>query len=147
MSTQLSGYKMADMRNTDSGMFYWAVDFAVLGITFFVSWMLFSVGSVIDLAIHLAAYSIIVLLFVRVFNRVAGYYIKLVGEASRKILGNGTGILVGTCVVLLLEKQFSASGQLIFAIIFASVMAFFVLGTLSPIVRKTPIVHRRSSSF
>ena len=109
--------------------------------------MLFSVGSGSELVKHLAAYSTIVLVFVHISNKVAVHYIKLTGEASRKILGNGTGILIGTCVVLLIEKQLSSPGQLIVAVLFSSIMAFFILGTLSPVVGKKPFMDKRSSSF
>ena len=138
---------MSDIRNTDSGIFYWVVDFTVLSVTFFISWMFFSVGLGIDLFAHLTAYSIILLAFVHTCRRVVDNNVKSMGEASRKILGNGTGILIGTCLVLLIEMQLSAPGQMLAAILFSSVMAFFILGTLSPVVRKTPTVHKRSSSF
>lgn len=139
---------MPDMRNTDSDIFFWVVDFLILSVTFFISWMLLSIEPKAELlVIHLVGYSTILLASILICKRIAVGNMKSIGEASRQILANGAGILIGTCVMLLLELKFSANDQILVAVIFSSLMAFFVLGTLSPIVGKTPIVHKRSSSF
>lgn len=134
--------KMADIRNTDPRVLNRVVDFVVLGVTFFVSCMLFSIEPGSTLFLQIIAYSTILLVCVRLCKRAIVSYNRSIGEASRQILGNAGGILIGTCAVLLLEILFSASGQIIVAVIFSSVMVFFILGTLSPIVHKTPIVHK-----
>ena len=138
---------MSGIWNTDPRVLNLVVDFVVLGVTFFVSCMLFSIEPGGTLFLQIIAYSTILLVCVRFCKRAIVSYNRSIGEVSRQILGNGTGILVGTCAVLLLEKLFSVGGQIIAAVIFSSVMTFFIMGTLSPIVHKTPIVHKKSSSF
>ncbi|NNE62976.1 MAG: hypothetical protein HKN34_02725 [Gammaproteobacteria bacterium] len=135
------------MRNSDPRIVNWVIDFVVLGVTFFVSCLLFSAVQGQALIFQTLAYSSILLICVRLSKRTIVAYKKSVGEASRQILGNGAGILFGTCIMLVLEKLISASSEVFVAIIFSSVMAFFVLGTLSPIVHKAPIMHKKSSSF
>ena len=88
------------------------------------------------------AYSTILLVCVRLSKRVVTSYNKSISETSRQILGNATGIFVGTCVVLLLQILLSISAEIMVAVVLSSVMAFFILGTLSPIVHKTPIAHK-----
>ena len=138
---------MSAIRNNGPSSLYRFVDFVVLGTTFFISCMLLSVETGSGFFLQIIAYSTILLICVRLFKRAIVGYNKSIGEVSRQILGNGGGILIGTCILLLIEILLSANGQLIVAIVFSSVMAFFILGTISPIVHKTPIVHKRSSSF
>jgi hypothetical protein len=57
-------------------------------------------------------------------------------------LDNAIGILIGSCIMLLLEKLFSNHSDIALAIILSGVMTFFVLGTLSPLMHKSPVVHK-----
>jgi hypothetical protein len=118
------------------------VDFTVLGATFYVSCMLLSVELGSNFIFPTLAYSAILLVFVRLSKRTLVSYNKSTGEALRQILGNAAGILVGTCVVLLLGKIFSAHDDVFVAVIFSGIMAFFVLGTFCPLVHKTSLVHK-----
>ena len=133
---------MSDIWNADSRLLDRLVDFTVLGATFYISCMLLSVELEGSLFIQTLAYSTILLACVRLSKRAITSYNKSIGETTRKILGNATGILIGTCVVLLFETILSTRGDIIAVVILTGVMAFFILGTLSPVVHKTPIVHK-----
>jgi len=104
--------------------------------------MLLSVELGEDLFFQILAYSTILLVFVRLSKRAITSYSKSIGETTCQIIGNAAGILIGTCVVMLLEKFLLARGDIIVVAILSGVMAFFMLGTLSPMVHKTPIVHK-----
>jgi hypothetical protein len=133
---------MFDVLHADSRRFDRLVDFTVLGATFYVSCMLLSVELGSSFFFQTLAYSTILLVFVRLSKRTVARYNKSIGETIRQILGNATGVLVGTCVVLLLGKILSARGDIFVAVILSGVMAFFVLGTLCPLVHKTSLVHK-----
>ena len=133
---------MSDIRNADSRLLDRLVDFTVLGTTFYASCMLLSVKLESSLLFHALAYSTILLVCVRLSKRVIVSYNLSIGETTRQILGNAAGILIGTCVVLLFEKILSTRSDIIAVVILTGVIAFFILGTLSPIVHKTPIVHK-----
>jgi hypothetical protein len=133
---------MFDVRNADSRRLHRLVDFVVLSATFYVSCMLLSVELGGGLFFHMLAFSTILLAFVRLSKRAVANYNKSIGENTRQILGNAIGILIGTCTMLLLEKLLSNHSDFIVAIILSSVMAFFVLGTLGPLVHKTSLVQR-----
>jgi hypothetical protein len=133
---------MFDVRNADSGRLHRLVDFVVLGATFYVSCMLLSVESGGSLFFHMLAYSTILLAFVRLSRRAIANYYESIGESTRKILGNAIGLLMGTCIVLLLEKLLSNHSDFVVAIILSGVMAFFVLGTLCSLVRATSLAHK-----
>ena len=133
---------MFDVRNADSGRLHRLVDFVVLGATFYVSCMLLSVELGGSLFFHMLAYSTILLAFVCLSKRAIANCYKSIGESTRKILGNAIGILIGTCIMFLLEKLLSNHSDFIVAIILSGVMAFFVLGTLCPLVHKTSLIHK-----
>ena len=131
-----------DVLHADSRLLDRLVDFTVLGATFYVSCMLLSVELGSSFFFQTLAYSTVLLVFVRLSKRTVASYNKSIGETIRQILGNATGILVGTCVVLLLGKILSARGDFFVVVIFSGVMAFFVLGTLCPLVHNTSLVHK-----
>jgi len=133
---------MFNVRNADSGKLHQLVDFVVLSATFYASCMLLSVESGGSLFFHMLAYSTILLAFVRLSNRAITNYYRSMGESTRKILGNAVGLLMGTCIVLPLEKLLSNHSNFVVAIILSGVMAFFVLGTLCSLVHKTSFAHR-----
>ena len=138
---------MSDIRTIHPKVLNRVVDFSVLCASFFVSCLLFSVASGNALFIQILAYSTLLLVCVRLSKRAIVTYNRSIGEVSRQILGNGAGILIGTCIMLVLENLVSASGEIFVAVIFSSVMAFFILGTLSPIVHRTSISHKAHSPF
>lgn len=123
-------------QNTHPKLFNRFIDFTVLALTFYLSCLLLSVEIDSGLLIQILAYSTIVLIFVRLCKRVIVSHRKSLSTLNRQILGNAAGILVGTCVMLVLLKLLTGSGEIIVALIFSSVMAFFVLGTLSPLLTK-----------
>jgi hypothetical protein len=133
---------MSDIWNADSRLLDRLVDFTVLGATFYISCLLLSVDLGGSLFFQTLTYATILLVCVSLSKRAITGYNKSIGETTRQILGNATGILIGSCVVLLLEKILSASGDLIVVVFLTGIMAFFILGTLYPIVHKSPIVHK-----
>ena len=138
---------MSDTRKVDPRLLNRIVDFVVLGVSFFASCMFFSVDLEIDLLFQVISYATILLVCVRLCKRAIVSYDKSIGEFSRQILGNAIGIFIGSCLVLVLAKLVLAGGEIFVAVIFSSVMSFFILGTLSPIVHKGPVVHKRPSPF
>lgn len=53
------------------------------------------------------------------------------------LLGNISGFSVGTVLALVVVQIFPASGELKAVIIASSVLAFFILGTFSPLVKSS----------
>jgi hypothetical protein len=53
------------------------------------------------------------------------------------IYGNVVGMLVGVAVLMLLDSMISVVHEDFLVIIFSSVTAFFILGTLSPVVKSS----------
>jgi len=133
---------MFDTRNTNSKGLHRLVDFVVVGVTFYTACVLLSVDLRAGLFVHILAYSMILLAFVRLSKRAITYFYKSVGESTRQILGNAIGILIGTCTMLLFEKLFAYHSDLTVVIFLSSVTAFFVLGTFSPLTHINSLGHK-----
>ncbi len=138
---------MSEIQNNHPKVFNRIVDFLVLSTTFFVSCLLFSVMSISTLLFQALVYSTLLLVCVQLCKHSIASYKRPIGKASRQILGNGAGIVIGTCIMLVIEILVSESSDIVVVVTFSSVMAFFILGTLSPIVHKMPIAHKKPSPF
>jgi len=131
-----------DLRNATSRRLYRLANFVVLSTTLYASSRLLSVELGGGLVVHMLGYATILLAFVQLSKSAIAHYYKSVRECTCQILGNAFGILIGTCVMLLLEKLLSNHSGIIVVIIFASVMAFFVLGTFCPLAHKTSMGNK-----
>jgi len=131
---------VTETKITNPKVFNQFVDFLVLGLTFFLSCLMLSVEMQGSLILQTLIYATILVLFLHLANRLIVGYKKSLNSTTQHVLSNAAGILVGTSVMLLLEKLFAAGGDLIVVVIFSGIMAFFILGTLSP------LVHKKSSS-
>ena len=116
------------------------VDFLVLGFTFFLSCLLLSGDAVGDLFLQTVLYAATLVTFVGLTSWIAKRDNTAASSLTRKIFSNAAGILIGTCVILVFKDLFATDGHFIAAVIFSGVAAFFVLGTLTPL-----IVYKSSS--
>lgn len=138
---------MFDWRDAGPRRLHRLVDFVVLGATFYVSCVYLSVELRDSFLLHLLAYAAISLVFVRLSKRAIANHCKVLGESTRQILGNAIGISIGTCILLPLEKLRLNTGDMTSAMIFSGVMAFFVLGTISPLLQKTSLVRKCRANY
>ena len=116
------------------------VDFVVLGFTFFQSCLLLSGDAVGDLFLQAVLYAATLVTFVGLTSWIAKGDNTAKSSLIRKIFSNAAGILIGTCVILILKDLFATDGHFIASVIFSGLAAFFVLGTLAPL-----IVYKSSS--
>ena len=115
-------------------------DFGVLALTFYLSCLLLSVGNGIGLLLQALVYATIVFICVGLCRFLLTRLQLRVNGVTGQIVCNATGILVATLVMMIVSKVTSGDGKLIVALLFSSVMAFFVLGTLSSLVHKNTSV-------
>lgn len=129
---------VSELENTGSKLIVRLIELAVLCAAFFSACQLFAVDIGESLFIHMAIYSTVVILSIILSQRWFCAY-KTIGEVSRYILADAVGILAGTCTVLILQSVVFTSVGFSAVIIFSSVISFFVLGTISPIVRSADL--------
>ena len=136
---------MSDPKNINAKPEFRLVEFAVLYATFYAACLLFGVYSGENLLLHLFIYSAVVSLSINLSRRWIWSY-KSISELSRYMIADAVGIPTGTCAVLLLQSFILASVEVSVAVILSSIVSFFVLGTISPLVR-SPKTHKKVGSF
>ena len=127
---------MSELENTGSKLVDRLIELTVLCAAFFIACQLFAVDTGESFFMHMAIYSTVVILSVGLSQRWFCTF-KTIGEVSRYILANAVGIFAGTCGVLILQSVVSTSGGFSAVVIFSSVISFFFLGTISPMVHSS----------
>ena len=112
------------------------IDFIVIGSTFLLSCSLLSIRFENSPVIHIIIYSCVVLVSVRLARRVFSNMVSSQGGVATIILGNATGFAIGACAMVLLQFFIPELRVAVAAIFIASIMAFFVLGTIAPLLKQ-----------
>ena len=111
------------------------IDFMVLGSSFYLASFLLSVPVANNLIIQTLLYACIVLLSVAIGKHLLSPTITSSGRVVKMIIINATGLFIGAIIMLVFGYIFPELGGFTVAVVLASVMAFFVFGTLSPLLR------------
>ncbi len=111
------------------------ISFIILGGSFYLSCILLSIQVESNLIIHTFLYACIVLLAVTLGKRLLSSAFTSAGSVVKTIIINATGLFIGVIIMLIFGYIFPELGEFTVAVVLASVMAFFVFGTLSPLLR------------
>lgn len=111
------------------------IDFVVIGLTFFLSCSLLSINFENSLIMHVFMYTSVVLVSVRLGKRFLSRVFSSSNWVVTMILGNATGFLIGACAMVILQFFIPEVRVAVTAIFVASIMAFFVLGTVAPLLK------------
>lgn len=109
-------------------------DFFVLGSTFFVTCSILSVQVGKDVLILAFAYSWVITLSVSIGKHFISRSFSSLSDVLKLMLSNASGLMIGVSIMLILGIIVPGLSNFSVVIIIASVMAFFVLGTLSPLI-------------
>ena len=112
-----------------------AVDFIVLGFTFYVTCSILSVDTASNIFLLTIVYSGVILVSVRIGKHLLSPVFSSLNTVLKLMLNNAMGLLIGASIMLVLGFIIPGFSEFSVAIIIASVMAFFILGTLSPLIR------------
>ncbi len=119
------------------------IDFLVLGCTFYVSCLLLSVPLSGDTIFHTLLYAAVILISVRLGRYCLSAVLLSVNSVVKLMLCNATGLLVGSIVMFVLSSSMVPGlNELAIVVVFASVMAFFVLGTISPLLKRNTYISK-----
>ena len=116
-----------------------AMDISVLSISYLLFSYIAESGSidVQQLLINMIFYVGIVFITLRLGKRILFDLIKNKSRILCILLGNVAGLTIGTLLAMLLEQFFPGVSERAVVVIFSSVLAFFILGTLSPMVKSS----------
>ena len=111
------------------------ISFIILGCSFYLSCFLLSIQVESNLIIHTFLYACIVLLAVTLGKRLLSSAFTSAGRVVKMIIINATGLFIGAIIMLIFGYIFPEFDEFTVAVVLASFMAFFVFGTLSPLLR------------
>jgi len=128
------------IRNSDLVIKY--IDFFVLGATFSITCSILpdSVGG--DVLLLTVLYSVILFASVRIGRHILSRGSSSLSAVLKLMLNNAVGLSIGAGIMLVLGLVIPGLGQFSAVIIIATIMAFFVLGTLSPLISFDRRVHQ-----
>ncbi len=111
------------------------IEFIVVGSIFYITSHIIPTSSESNILIYSVVYSSIVFFSVCIGKHLVSVAITSSNPVICLMLRNATGLFIGTCIMLVLGIVISAIGDITMTVILASVITFFVLGTLSPLAR------------
>ena len=111
------------------------ISFIILGCSFYLSCILLSIQVESNLIIQTFIYACVVLLAVTLGKRMLSSTFTSAGRVVKTIIINATGLFIGAIIMLIFGYIFPELGEFTVAVVLASIMAFFVFGTLSPLLR------------
>ncbi len=120
------------------------IDFIVLGCTFYASCLLLSVPENSSTMFLTLVYSTVILISIRIGRHCLSSFFHSFNNIVELMLCNAAGLFAGAIVMLLLSSMIPNFGNVSLAVVFASVMAFFVLGTIAPFLQKVGHISKNS---
>jgi hypothetical protein len=118
------------------------IDLLVLGITIYVTCSTLLVHVGIEVLLLTIVYPSVILVSVKIGQYFLSPVIFSLNTVVKLMLDNAAGLFIGTIIMLILGFIIPSFSNFSVVIIIASVMAFFVLGTLSPLIRPDKRVRR-----
>ena len=118
-------------------------DLLVLMMSFIVFNLLVGADGLQHSLVDLLLYVSVLFVSLRLSKRLVFGSFSRGPRCLNTIYGNVLGIVIGTTVLLLADALLPFIHENLLVIIFASLMAFFILGTLSPVVKSShkDIIH------
>ncbi len=111
------------------------IDFVVLSAIFYLSCHIIPSTPQENIFLTSMMYAIVIVISLQFCKNLVSSVFKSANSVIRLMLDNATGLLVGTCVMLIIGFMVSSLDGLAIVATLASVMAFFVLGTVYPLAK------------
>lgn len=114
-----------------------ATDLIVLTSSFLIINLSIDFTGTKQLLIDLFFYVSIIFICLRLSKRLVFEYAPNSNRILNVLLGNSSGLLLGGMLVLLITQMLPVFQESILVVVFSSIVAFFILGTLSPLVKSS----------
>lgn len=132
------------MQNINTNTFYSRlIDLSALTVSFLLFSMMTSHLHPLHFLLQLAAYVGIVFVTLRLSKRFIFDSYHTSSRIIRVLLGNLLGFVSGVVLLLMLSQVLPLIVDSALVVIFSSILAFFILGTLSPMVKSSnlDVIH------
>ncbi len=112
-------------------------DLAVLSVSFLLFVGLMDIRLTTQVLFDLFAYVLVVFVCLRLARRLIFDNMHYTKRIFKILLGNVSGLVAGAVILLLAGHFIPFVSQSFIIVILASVLAFFILGTLSPLIKSS----------
>lgn len=112
-------------------------DLTVLSVSFLLFVGLMDIRLNAHVLFDLFTYVIVVFVCLRVARRFIFDNMHYTKRIFKVLLGNVSGLVAGAALILLADQFIPFISQSFIIVILASVLAFFILGTLSPLIKSS----------
>ena len=123
---------MKDNNQTRQNWFSSLVYFSILGATFYASCAILAIHNQENLLMQTVLYASVLLVSIKLGRFGVAMIARSQGRILYTVLVNATGIVIGVVLLLTVSLIFPELSVSIIALVVSSVIAFFILGTLSP---------------
>ena len=113
------------------------IDLIVLASSFLLLAIITDLGTIQQVATDLVLYVVVMFISLRICKRIIFEYVNTSRRITTVLLGNVSGLILGALSVILLDQLFPGIGESALIVILSSILAFFMLGTLSPMVKSS----------
>lgn len=119
------------------------ITFAVLFVSFFIASqvLLFDISP--KLAVQALSFAAIIMLSIKLAGLILPNPFGVTNDIIQTIINNAAGLLIGFIIMLLINKLLFTTSEIITLV--ASLISFFILGTLSPYIlnkQHTALKHK-----
>lgn len=114
-----------------------ATDIFVLTVSFLLFTMITEYENLTSLFIDLFLYVGIVFVCLRLSKRIIFQYVHSSKRCINILSGNIVGLAVGGLLVFTISQLVPVVKESVVVVVFSSVLAFFILGTLSPMIKSS----------
>ena len=128
---------MTSLQIRSSNFYSQIIDLIVLTSSFLLLVMITDMGSIQQVAADLVLYVVVVFISLRTCKRLVFEFVPTSNRITAVLLGNVSGLILGALSVILLDQLLPGIGESALIVILSSILAFFMLGTLSPMIKSS----------
>jgi len=128
-------HRMTSLQIRSSNFYSQILDLIVLTSSFLLLVMITDMGSIQQVAADLVLYVVVVFISLRTCKRLVFEFVPTSNRITAVLLGNVSGLILGALSVILLDQLLPGIGESALIVILSSILAFFMLGTLSPMIK------------
>ena len=111
------------------------VDFIILSALFFLASQIIPWSFQENILMTSMIYAVVVIISLQICQHLIQSAFKSTNSVIQLMLNYAAGLIIGTCVMLVIGFIAASMEGLAVVAILASIMAFFVLGTVSPLAK------------
>ena len=125
------------MTSSKSKLYSRIIDLMVLTSSFLLLTLITDIVNPVKYSIDLFVFVGVMFISLRLSKRFISERFHTSSRIANILLGNIVGLMIGALLVMLIDQFFAGILESALIVIFSSILAFFILGTLSPMLKSS----------